>query len=162
MLKRECLMTYEHLLITTDGPVATITINRPRVHNALNMATIGELLTALQAIEDDPALRVVLLTGAGERAFVAGADISELRQLPGAVAARQLAEHGHQIGLLIARMQTIVIAMINGFAFGGGLELAMSCDIRVAAETATFGQPEINLGLIPGWGGTQRLPRLVG
>ena len=155
-------MPYENLLFERDGAVATITINRPKVLNALSQATIAEILLALREVEDDAALRVAILTGAGEKAFVAGADINELRALPSAEAARQLAERGHQIGLYIAQMRKIVIAAVNGFALGGGCELAMSCDIRLAADSARFGQPEINLGVIPGWGGTQRLTRLVG
>jgi len=155
-------MTYENLLFERDGAVATITVNRPKALNALSQATIAELIAALREVEGDPALRVAIVTGAGDRAFVAGADINELRALPGADAARGLAERGHQIGLYIAQMSKIVIAAVNGFALGGGCELAMACDIRLAADTARFGQPEINLGVIPGWGGTQRLTRLVG
>jgi enoyl-CoA hydratase len=155
-------MQYENILFEPDGAVATITVNRPKVLNALNQATTAEIGAALREVEADAALRVAIITGAGERAFVAGADINELRALPSADAARQLAERGHQVGLYVAQMSKIVIAAINGFALGGGCELAMSCDIRLAADTAQFGQPEINLGLIPGWGGTQRLTRLVG
>ena len=155
-------MAYENILFETDGAVATITINREKVRNALNQATVGEIYAALHEVEADAALRVAIVTGAGERAFVAGADINELRAVPTAMAAREFAESAHSVGLYIAQMSKIVIAAINGFALGGGCELAMSCDIRVAADTAKFGQPEINLGIIPGWGGTQRLPRLVG
>jgi len=155
-------MPYQNILFERDGAVATITINRPKVLNALSQATIAEIRAALRDVETDAELRAAIITGAGERAFVAGADINELRALTSAEAARQLAEHGHQIGLYIAQMRKIVIAAINGFALGGGCELAMSCDIRLAADTARFGQPEINLGVIPGWGGTQRLTRLVG
>src|SRR5262245_381522 len=134
-------VTYENLLFERDGAVATITVNRPKVLNALNQATIAELITALREVEGDRALRVGIITGAGEKAFVAGADINELRALPGADAARGLAEHGHQVGLYIAQMRKIVIAAVNGFALGGGCELAMACDIRLAADTARFGQP---------------------
>jgi enoyl-CoA hydratase len=155
-------MPYEHILFERDGAVAVITINREKVRNALNSATQCEILDALQTIEADPDLRVAIITGAGDRAFVAGADLNEVRALPNTSAARSYSEQAHNIGLYIAQMKTIVIAAINGFALGGGCELAMSCDIRVAADTAKFGQPEINLGLIPGWGGTQRLTRLVG
>jgi enoyl-CoA hydratase len=155
-------MTFENLRLAADGAIATITISREPVRNALNQATTAEILAALRQIEEDPGLRVAIITGAGERAFVAGADINELRALPGATDARQLAERGHEVGLFIARMQKVVIAAINGFALGGGCELAMACDIRIAADTARFGQPEINLGIMPGWGGTQRLTRLAG
>jgi enoyl-CoA hydratase len=155
-------MTYENILFERDGAVATITINRPKVLNALSQATTAEIGAALRAVEEDASLGAAIITGAGERAFVAGADINELRALGSAEAARQLAERGHQVGLYIAQMRKVVIAAVNGFAFGGGCELAMACDIRLAADSAKFGQPEINLGLIPGWGGTQRLTRLVG
>ncbi|NOK59314.1 MAG: 3-hydroxybutyryl-CoA dehydratase [Chloroflexi bacterium AL-W] len=155
-------MTYTNILFERDGAIATITINRERVRNALNQATIGEILTALREVEEDDALRVAVITGAGDKAFIAGADISEVRELSSATDARVMGERGHQVGLYIAQMHKIVMASINGFALGGGLELAMGCDIRIAADTAKFGQPEINLGIIPGWGGTQRLTRLVG
>ncbi len=155
-------MQYENILLERDGALATITINRPKVLNALSQATIAEIGQALREVEADPELRVAIITGAGEKAFVAGADINELRALASAEAARALAERGHQVGLYIAQMSKIVIAAVNGFALGGGCELAMCCDIRIAADTAKFGQPEINLGLIAGWGGTQRLTRLVG
>ena len=154
-------MSYENILFETDGPIATITINREKLRNALNGATIAEIGAALEQVEREDGLRVAIVTGAG-KAFAAGADINELRALPGANAARLLAERGHQVGLSIARMRKIVIAAVNGFALGGGCELAMGCDICLAATTARFGQPEINLGLIPGWGGTQRLTRLAG
>jgi enoyl-CoA hydratase len=154
-------MAYQNILFEKDGAVATITINREKVRNALNMATIGEILAALRAAEADDDLRAVIVTGAGDKAFAAGADINELRALPGANESRMLAERGHAIGLLIAEMRKVVIAAVNGFALGGGCELAMSCDIRLAADTAKFGQPEINLGIMPGWGGTQRLTRLT-
>jgi enoyl-CoA hydratase len=155
-------MSYENILFEADGPVAMITINREKLRNALNGATLAEIGAALEHVERDDGLRVAIITGAGEKAFAAGADINELRALPGANAARLLAERGHQVGLSIARMRKIVIAAVNGFALGGGCELAMGCDIRLAAASARFGQPEINLGLIPGWGGTQRLTRLAG
>jgi enoyl-CoA hydratase len=155
-------MPYDNIRFERDGAVATITINREKVRNALNQATRAELFAALRAVEADDELRVVIITGAGDRAFVAGADINELRALPSATLARQDSQRAQAIGLYMAEMSKIVIAAINGFALGGGCELAMSCDIRLAADTARFGQPEINLGIMPGWGGTQRLTRLVG
>jgi enoyl-CoA hydratase len=155
-------MAYETIIIERDGAVATITVNREKVLNALNEATTAEIYRALREVEEDDGLRVAIITGKGEKAFIAGADINELRASPNATAARTMSQRSHEVGLYIARMSKIVIAAINGFALGGGCELAMSCDIRLAADTARLGQPEINLGIIPGWGGTQRLPRLVG
>jgi enoyl-CoA hydratase len=155
-------MTYENIIFERTGAVATITVNREKVLNALNEATTAEIFGALREVEEDDALRVAIITGKGERAFIAGADINELRATANATAARMMSERSHEVGLYIARMSKIVIAAINGFALGGGCELAMSCDIRLAADTAKFGQPEINLGIMPGWGGTQRLTRLVG
>jgi enoyl-CoA hydratase len=155
-------MAYQNILFERDGAVATVTINREQVRNALNAATVAEIRAALQAVEADEGLRVAILTGAGDKAFAAGADINELRAAPSATAARLMSQRSHELGFYIAQMHKIVIAAINGYALGGGLELAMSCDIRLAADTARLGQPEINLGIMPGWGGTQRLPRLVG
>lgn len=155
-------MVYDNILVSVEGPLTTITINRERVRNALNQATIADLYAALRVFESDVSQRVAIVTGAGDRAFAAGADITEIRVLPSADAARRFSEAAHELGLFMHRMTKPIIAAINGFALGGGLELAMSCDIRIAAETAMLGQPEINLGIFPGWGGTQRLPRLVG
>ncbi|PMP88061.1 MAG: enoyl-CoA hydratase [Roseiflexus castenholzii] len=146
-------MTYDNILVAVEGPLTIITINRERVRNALNQATIAEIQTALRAFEADSSQRVAIITGAG---------ITEIRVLPGADAARRFSEAAHDLGLFMHQMAKPIIAAINGYALGGGLELAMSCDVRIAAETAMFGQPEINLGIIPGWGGTQRLPRLIG
>ena len=154
-------MAYENLLVERDGGVLTITINRPKVLNALNAATLAELDQEIAAARDDAAVRAIILTGAGEKSFVAGADINELAvQTP--VAGREHARHGQSLFDRIERLGKPVVAAVNGFALGGGCELAMACTMRIAADTAKFGQPEINLGLIPGYAGSQRLPRLVG
>lgn len=154
-------MVYENLIVEQDGSVLVITINRPKVLNALNSATLTELGQAIDAAGADESVRAVVLTGAGEKSFVAGADINELAvQTP--VIAREHAHRGQRLFDRIERLGKPVVAAINGFALGGGCELAMACTIRLAAEHARFGQPEINLGLIPGFAGTQRLPRLVG
>src|SRR4051795_1384468 len=154
-------MAFDNLLLARDGAVATITINRPKVLNALNTATIDELRRAILELKADAAIRAAILTGAGERSFVAGADINELAvQTP--TSGREHALAGQHVFDLIENMGKPVIAAINGFALGGGCELAMACTLRIAADTARIGQPEISLGLLPGYAGTQRLPRLVG
>src|SRR3954451_23809699 len=154
-------MAFDNLLLERDGAVATITINRPKVLNALNTATIDELRRAILELKADGAIRVAILTGAGERSFVAGADINELAvQTP--TSGREHALAGQHVFDLIENMGKPVIAAINGYALGGGCELAMACTLRVASQTARLGQPEIALGLIPGYAGTQRLSRLVG
>jgi enoyl-CoA hydratase len=154
-------MSFDNLLLDHDGATAVVTINRPAVLNALNSATLDELRRAMLDIQRDAAVRVVIITGAGEKAFVAGADINELaRQTP--VSGREHARAGQAVLDLIEGLGKPVIAAINGYALGGGCELAMACTIRLAAETAKLGQPEISLGIIPGYGGTQRLPRLIG
>ena len=151
----------ESLLLDRDGGVATVTVNRPKVLNALSMATLDELRRTVLALDHDPAVRCVILTGAGEKAFIAGADINELAvQSP--VGGRTHALAGQHVLDLVEHMGKPVIAAINGYALGGGCELAMACTIRLAADTAKLGQPEINLGIIPGYAGTQRLTRLVG
>lgn len=154
-------MTFDNLLLERDGAVAILTFNRPKVLNALNAATLGELEAALHALQSDDDVRAVVLTGAGEKAFVAGADINELAVLTPAQG-KEHARHGQRVFDLIEHLGKPVIAAINGFALGGGCELAMACTLRVAADTARLGQPEINLGIIPGYAGSQRLPRLVG
>jgi enoyl-CoA hydratase len=154
-------MAYENLLTERDEAVLVITINRPSVLNALNTQTLTELDAAMDAAREDPTVRAVILTGAGDKAFVAGADIKELAvQTP--VTGREHARRGQAILNRLEHLGKPVIAAVNGFALGGGCELAMACTIRIAADTAKFGQPEINLGLIPGYAGSQRLPRLVG
>ncbi len=154
-------MSDERILITRDDAVATVTVNRPKVLNALDLETVSALAEAFRALKADEDVRVVVLTGAGDRAFIAGADIRELAQLTPATA-RALADSGHQLCNDMEQLGKPVIAAINGFALGGGCELAMACTLRLAARSARLGQPEIGLGLIPGYGGTQRLPRLVG
>ncbi len=154
-------MTFENLLIERDDAVAVVTFNRPKVLNALNTQTLHELSSAFAAFKTDAGVRAIVLTGAGEKSFVAGADINELAvQTP--IEGKEHATRGQQIFDAIENLGKPVIAAINGFALGGGCELAMACTIRIAADTARFGQPEINLGIIPGYAGSQRLPRLVG
>ena len=154
-------MAYETLLTTREASVLTVTINRPKVLNALNTQTMRELDEAMAEAARDRDVRVVILTGAGDRAFVAGADISEL-SVQSPVGGRDHARTGQAVLDRLERLGKPVIAAVNGFALGGGCELAMACTLRIAADTAKFGQPEINLGLIPGYAGSQRLPRLVG
>jgi enoyl-CoA hydratase len=153
-------MSYEHLTIERDGAVAVVTINRPPV-NALNAATMAELRQAMTGLGADPETRAIVLTGAGEKAFVAGADINELAALSPAEG-KDHAARGQAVLDLIETLGKPVIAAVNGVALGGGCELAMACTLRIAADSARFGQPEINLGLSPGYAGSQRLPRLVG
>jgi enoyl-CoA hydratase len=154
-------MAYENLLVERDDSVLIITLNRPKVLNALNSATLLELDQVIGEAKLDQSVRAIVLTGAGDRAFVAGADINELAvQTP--VGGRDHARRGQALFDRIERLGKPVIAAVNGFALGGGCELAMACTIRLASDTAKFGQPEINLGLIPGYAGSQRLPRLVG
>ena len=154
-------MAFDTLLLERDGASAVITINRPKVLNALNTQTIDELRRAILDLKQDAAVRAVILTGAGEKSFVAGADINELAvQSP--TGGREHALTGQHVFDLVENMGKPVIAAINGYALGGGCELAMACTLRIAADTAKIGQPEIALGLIPGYAGTQRLPRLVG
>ena len=153
-------MTYETLLLECAERVATVIVNRPEKRNALNALVRHELLAALERLRTDPDVRVVVLTGAGSQAFIAGADINEFAERT--PAAQRQAMAAPRIFDAVAEYPKPVIAMINGVALGGGCELALACDIRIAAASARLGQPEIRLGLIPGGGGTQRLPRLVG
>jgi enoyl-CoA hydratase/carnithine racemase len=154
-------MTYENILVEKKNSIAYVTVNRPRVLNALNMATMEELRAAFTDVKADPSVRVVILTGAGEKAFIAGADIGELSQ-HNPVSAKEYTHRGQSVLDMIENLGKPVIACINGFALGGGCELAMACTMRLASENAKLGQPEVKLGLIPGYGGSQRLPRLVG
>ena len=154
-------MQFNNLLCEVDGPLAIVTVNRPKALNALNQETLAEMLRCFQEIGADEKIRVVIVTGAGEKAFVAGADISFMENLD-ALTARRFALLGQNVLNTIENLPQPVIAAVNGFALGGGCELALACDIRLASENAKFGQPEVNLGVLPGFGGTQRLPRLVG
>ena len=154
-------MTYENILVEKKNAVAYVTVNRPKVLNALSLATMEELGAAFLEIKDDSAIRVAILTGSGEKAFVAGADIGELaKQDP--VSGKKFAHRGQAVLDLIENLGKPVIACVNGFALGGGCELALACTMRLASENAKLGQPEVKLGILPGYGGTQRLPRLVG
>ena len=154
-------MAYRNLEIANRGAVRTITVNRPDKLNALNRDTLNELTIAFTQASQDDAVRAVVLTGAGEKAFVAGADIAEMNGYT-PVQAQSFSRTGQRLMGTIERLGKPVIARVQGFALGGGMELAMACHLRVASEKARFGQPEINLGLIPGFGGTQRLLRLAG
>ncbi|HZP62424.1 MAG TPA: enoyl-CoA hydratase-related protein [Terriglobales bacterium] len=154
-------MNFENILFEKKNSIAYITINRPKVLNALNMATMEELRAAFHDIKSDTGIRVVIMTGSGEKAFIAGADIGELSQHD-PVTAKAYTHRGQSVVNLIENLGKPVIACINGFALGGGCEIAMACTMRLASENAKLGQPEVKLGLIPGYGGTQRLPRLVG
>jgi enoyl-CoA hydratase/carnithine racemase len=154
-------LTLDNVLYEKRGAIAYVTVNRPKVLNALNQRTWADLRTAFEDSRDDAAVRGVIVTGAGDKAFIAGADISELASLT-AVEAEDSTRDGQAVLDLIENLGKPVIAAVNGFALGGGCETAMACTIRVASENAKFGQPEVKLGIIPGAGGTQRLPRLVG
>ena len=155
-------MDFENILVDQEGHTGTITINRPSKLNALNKKTIAELHRAFAQMAEDPEIRVIVLTGTGEKAFVAGADISEFASYSVAQG-EQLASEGQDLLFnFVEQLSTPVIAAVNGFALGGGLELAMSCHFRIASDNAKMGLPEVSLGVIPGYGGTQRLPQLVG
>lgn len=152
---------FENLLYEKSDGIGIITINRPKALNALNSATVGELAALIDEISSDSEVRVVIVTGGGPKSFVAGADITEMRPL-NAMGGRAWGKQGQDVFTKLENMPQPVIAAVNGFALGGGCELAMACDIRIASEKAKFGQPEVGLGITPGFGGTQRLPRLVG
>jgi enoyl-CoA hydratase/carnithine racemase len=154
-------MTFSNILFEKKDSIAYVTVNRPKVLNALNMDTMEELRAAFHEIKNDAGVRVVILTGAGEKAFIAGADIGELAKHD-AVSGKEYTHRGQSVLNLIENLGKPVIACINGFALGGGCEIAMACTMRLASESAKLGQPEVKLGIIPGYGGTQRLPRLVG
>ncbi|WP_435253872.1 enoyl-CoA hydratase/isomerase family protein [Tenacibaculum sp. A30] len=155
-------MNFENILVEQANGLASVTINRPKKLNALNKATIEELHSAFKALEDDSAVKVIIITGSGEKAFVAGADISEFAHFS-IEEGGMLAKKGQETLFdFVENLSTPVIAAVNGFALGGGLELAMACHFRVASDNAKMGLPEVSLGVIPGYGGTQRLPQLVG
>lgn len=155
-------MSYNTLIVTQKGGIATITIDRPKKLNALNRETIQELHDAFEALENEEVIKVIILTGNGDKAFIAGADISEFAHFSEKEGGK-LAAQGHTLLFdFVENLSTPVIAAVNGFALGGGLELAMACHFRVASENAKMGLPEVSLGVIPGYGGTQRLPQLIG
>lgn len=156
------LAVYENLLVEHDEGFVTITINRPRVLNALSRATVAELHTAVDSIAGDDSIRAVVITGSGRKAFVSGADIGELEALETAQQGFEHSKYSHELLFKLRELSKAVIMAVNGYALGGGCELALGGDIIIASENAQFGQPEVNLGIIPGFGGTQRLPRLVG
>ncbi|UCF59397.1 MAG: enoyl-CoA hydratase/isomerase family protein [Candidatus Bathyarchaeota archaeon] len=154
-------MEFTNLLYEKKDGIATITINRPKALNALNEETLPEFLSSLENAEKDENVRVIVITGAGEKAFCAGLDLKTVKDIS-VIKAVETSRLGQKLTLAIEELGKPVIAAINGYALGGGLELAMACDISIASENARIGQTEVNVGLIPGWGGTQRLPRLVG
>ncbi|MGQ9624568.1 MAG: enoyl-CoA hydratase/isomerase family protein [Candidatus Bathycorpusculaceae bacterium] len=154
-------MEFKYIIYEKGENIATITLNRPEALNAISKEVIDEVLQALEDVRNDENIRVVVITGAGEKAFSAGADIKAMKGMNG-LKARELSTMGGRLCDAIESLEKPVIAAINGFALGGGLELAMACDIRIASENARMGQTEINIGLIPGWGGTQRLTKLIG
>src|SRR2546428_6022416 len=154
-------MGFQNLLVETQGPLARVTINRTEKLNALNRATLQELDDVFRRLGEDPQVGAVILTGAGAKAFIAGADISELAQ-QSPLEGRRYALFGQAVFSRIETLGKPVLAAVNGYALGGGCEIALACTLRIASSSARFGQPEVNLGIIPGYGGTQRLARLVG
>jgi len=154
-------MEFKHIIYEKSEGIATITLNRPEALNAFSREVVEEILQALHDVRNDENVRVVVLTGAGEKAFSAGADIKSMIGMT-VLKARELSLMGEKLCLALENLEKPVIAAMNGYALGGGLEVAMSCDLRIASENARMGQTEINIGLIPGWGGTQRLTRLIG
>jgi len=154
-------MSFKNIIYEKKNNVAIITINRPHVLNALNRETLLEILSALMDIEKDPDIKVLIITGTGDKAFCAGADVNEFKDKT-LMEILEFIELGHRVSTMIEDLSKPVIAAINGYALGGGLELALACDFIIASSNAKLGQPEINLGIIPGWGATQRLVRLIG
>jgi enoyl-CoA hydratase len=159
--KKEQMMAYDTIIYEVDGEIAVIRFNRPKALNAINSQVVQDVNDALDKIEADSSIRVLILTGEGDKAFVAGADISQMVDL-NPLQLRKFSKDLHDVGFRLEALPIPVIACVNGFALGGGTEFSMACDFIYASENARFGQPEINLGIIPGMGGTQRLPRLVG
>lgn len=153
-------MNYQNILFEIKNHTGIVTVNRPDKLNALNGQTISELEDVFNSIKNNPEVYVVVITGSGEKAFVAGADIAELNKLD-VISAKEFSDKGNRVYRAIERLDKPVIAAVNGFALGGGCELALACHIRIASENAKFGQPEVNLGIIPGYGGTQRLARVI-
>ncbi|RMG58671.1 MAG: crotonase [Deltaproteobacteria bacterium] len=154
-------MSYKTVLVEKEGAVAFVTVNRPEALNAINGDVIDDLTSAITELNGDDAVRVIVITGAGEKSFVAGADIKHMSTLS-PVEVFEFVRKGQELTFLMEKSPKVIIAMVNGYALGGGCELAMACDLIIASDRAIFGQPEVNLGIIPGMGGTQRLPRLVG
>jgi enoyl-CoA hydratase len=155
-------MSFENIILSTENGIGQITINRPSKLNALNVATIQELHQAFESLDNNTEIRVIIITGEGEKAFVAGADISEFANFSIQEGAQLSAQGQELLFHFVENLKTPVIAAVNGFALGGGLELAMSCHFRIASDNAKMGLPEVSLGVIPGYGGTQRLPQLIG
>ena len=155
------MKTYENLLVTKEDGITTVTINRPKAMNALNTPTLKEMEEVFTALATDTETKTVIVTGSGTKAFVAGADLAAMAPM-NPVEGREFSVLGHKVFDQIENLPQAVIAAVNGYALGGGCELAMACDIRIASDNATFGQPEVNYGIIPGFGGTQRLARLIG